>query len=140
MAYGLLRRFVELPMIEALFNQPNYVATKKMMDATALRHEAIASNIANVETPNYKRIDVAPTFKDELRAALESRDASRIAGMKAILMEDTNAIPAKKDGNTVQLETELMNLSQNTLAHALETQMISGTLLKLRLAITGRPA
>jgi flagellar basal-body rod protein FlgB len=47
-------------MINALFSQPNYLASKKMLDATVLRQEAITSNIANLETPNYKRLDIAP--------------------------------------------------------------------------------
>lgn len=127
-------------MIEALFNQPNYIATKRMMDATALRHEAIASNIANIETPNYKRIDVAPTFQAELRQAIASRDASLIGAVKPQLAEDTTAVSSRRDGNNVQLETELLNLNQNTLAHTLETQLITGSLLRMRLAITGRPA
>lgn len=125
-------------MIEALFNQPNYVATKKLMDATALRQQAIASNIANVETPNYKRVDVAPTFAQELRAAVSTQDSGRISSVRAQIAEDSSAIAANRDGNTVQIETELMNLSQNTVAHALETQLITGALLRLRLAITGR--
>ena len=125
-------------MIEALFNQPNYVATKKMMDATALRHEAIASNIANVETPNYKRIDVQASFADELKRAVSSGDVQTISSLTPSLAQDSNAIAATRDGNTVQLETELMNLNQNTLAHTLETQLVSGTLMRLRMAITGR--
>lgn len=127
-------------MIEALFNQPNYVATKKMMDATAMRHEAIASNIANVETPQYKRIDVTTDFAEELRSAVSSRDARRIASLRPQIAVDSNAAAANRDGNTVQIETELMNLSQNTVAHALETQLLTGALLRLRLAITGRAA
>ena len=126
-------------MIDALFNQPNYLATKKMLDATALRHEAIASNIANLETPNYKRVDVAPAFATQLQQALGCKDASRLASLKPTLAVDTSSKAANKDGNTVQLESELMNLSQNTLAHTLETQLLSGSLLRLRLAITGRP-
>ena len=127
-------------MIDALFSQSNYVATKKMMDATAMRHQAIASNIAHIETPNYKRIDLAPDFSRELRSAVSTRDASRISSIQPMLMEDSSAKAANRDGNTVQLESELMNLNQNTLAHALETQIVTGALLKLRLAITGRPA
>jgi len=46
-------------MIDALFADSYYTAAKKMLDVTALRHEAIASNLANVETPGYKRLDVA---------------------------------------------------------------------------------
>ena len=127
-------------MIDAIFSQPGYAATKKMMDATALRHEAIASNIANIETPNYKRIDIAPTFQAELRAAMGSRDISKISSLAPGLEEDATAVAANRDGNTVQLETELLKLNQNTLAHSLETQLVTGTLLKLRLAITGRPS
>ena len=125
-------------MIEALFNQPGYVATKKTLDATALRHEAIASNIANIETPNYKRVDIATSFQDELRSAMGSRDASKIASLSPALAEDSTAVAANRDGNTVQLESELLKLNQNTLAHTLETHLVTGALLKLRLAITGR--
>jgi flagellar basal body rod protein FlgB len=46
----------------------------------------------------------------------------------------------RKDGNTVQLESELLRLNQNYMEHHLETQLITGALLKLRLAITGRPS
>jgi flagellar basal-body rod protein FlgB len=45
-------------MIEALFNQPNYLAAKKTLDAVVLRQQAIANNIANLETPGYKRVDL----------------------------------------------------------------------------------
>jgi flagellar basal-body rod protein FlgB len=125
-------------MIEAIFSQPAYAATKKLMDATALRHEAIASNIANIETPNYKRIDIAPSFQAELRNAMGAKDVSKISSLSPGLVEDHTAIAANRDGNTVQLESELMKLNQNTLAHTLETQLVTGTLLKLRMAITGR--
>jgi flagellar basal-body rod protein FlgB len=126
-------------MIEGLFNQTNYVAAKKMLDATALRHEAIASNLANLETPRYKRVDVGPSFAEELQQAVGSKDTDRIAGVQPQLAVDPFAVPVRKDGNTVQLETELLKLNQNVLEHQLETQLVSGALLKLRLAITGRP-
>lgn len=125
-------------MIEALFNQSNYVASKKMLDATVLRHEAIASNLANLETPNYKRLDVAPSFNAELQQAIAGEDPSRIASVQPRLDADPSAIANTRDGNTVQLETELTQISKNFLEHTLETQLITGTLLRLRLAITGR--
>jgi flagellar basal body rod protein FlgB len=40
---------------------------------------------------------------------------------------DSTAVSNTKDGNTVQLENELMKLNQNTIAHALETQLITGS-------------
>jgi flagellar basal-body rod protein FlgB len=125
-------------MVGALFNQSNYVASKKMLDATVLRQEAIASNLANLETPNYKRIDVAPTFQTELRQALATKDAAHIAQVSPSLAVDPNAVATSPDGNSVQLETEMMHMNKNYLEHSLETQLITGNLLKLRLAITGR--
>jgi flagellar basal-body rod protein FlgB len=127
-------------MIDGLFNQPNYAATRKMLDATVLRHEAIASNLSNLETPNYKRLDLAPQFQTELQQALASGSVERIQGMNPTISVDPSAFSNTRDGNTVQLETELMKLNQNTMAHTLETQLISGTFQKLRLAIGGRPS
>lgn len=125
-------------MIDALFSQTNYIAAKKMLDVTALRHEAIAGNIANVETPQYKRIDVSPSFVNELQRAIASRDPGQIQAMRARVEPDPTATSGGLDGNTVQLEDELLKLQQNSVAHTLETQLVTGTLLRLRLAITGK--
>ncbi|MEW6160717.1 MAG: flagellar basal body rod protein FlgB [Verrucomicrobiota bacterium] len=125
-------------MIDALFNQSNYAAAKKLLDATVLRHEAISSNIANVETPHYKRLDVSPSFSTELRQALAAQSPSQIGSVQPRLEVDPSAKAQTRDGNTVQLENELMQLNRNFVEHSLETQLISGSLLRLRLAITGR--
>lgn len=125
-------------MIEGLFNQTNYVAAKKMLDVTAMRHEAIASNLAHIETPHYKRLDVAPNFATELRQAVASKDVGQIHSVNPRLAIDSTAVASRKDGNTVQLETELLKLNKNSVEHQLETQLVTGAMLKLRLAITGR--
>ena len=65
-------------MIEALFSQPNYLAAKKTLDAVVLRQEAIANNIANLETPGYKRIDVSASFNEQLQTALTKEDAGEL--------------------------------------------------------------
>ena len=70
MAQALLGK--DNPMIESLFSNPDYAASKALLDATALRHEALASNIANVETPGYKRVDIAPSFSEAFAAHLQA--------------------------------------------------------------------
>ena len=126
-------------MITGLFSQPNYVAAKKLLDAAVLRHEAIASNLANVETPNYKRIDVAPSFQADLQEAINGQNSSQLAAVQPHLEADSTAISNTRDGNSVQLEPELARLNQNFLEHALSIQLVTGSLVKMRLAITGRP-
>lgn len=127
-------------MINAIFAQPTYVASKQMLDATAARHQAIAANLANLETPGYRRVDLAPSFQTQLQTAIGSGDTTKMAALKPLVSVDTAAVLSAADGNTVQLENELMQLNQNTLAHSLETQLVTSSLLRLRLAITGRPA
>lgn len=127
-------------MIEALFNQPNYLAAKKSLDGVALRQEAIAANLTNLETPGYRRVDLAPAFEHELERACASRNSRQIADLKPGLTFDTKAVPRSRDGNTVNLESELLQLNQNTMAHTLETQFLTGMLLRLKLAISGKPS
>jgi flagellar basal-body rod protein FlgB len=127
-------------VIEALFNRPNYVAARKLLDASTLRHEAIAANLANIETPGYQRVDIAPSFASDLRQAIAANDPSRTTALKPRLTVDSTAPAAsRRDGNNVELESELVRLSQNAVEHSLETHLLTGTLLRLRLAITGRP-
>lgn len=127
-----------IAMIDALFSDSNYVASKKMLDANVLRHEAIASNLANIETPNYKRLDVSSSFESQLSRAVSDRDSSQIAGLQPTLAVDTQANAGRMDGNTVQLENEMLKLNQNMVEHALETQLVSGAIAKMRMAITGK--
>ena len=125
-------------MIEGLFNQPSYLAAKKTLDAVAVRQEAIANNIANLETQGYKRVDLAPTFRSELDRACASGDAQQIQSLTPTLAQDTTAVANSKDGNTVSLENEMMQQNQNAMTHTLETQMVSSMLMRLKMAITGK--
>ena len=65
-------------MIDALFSQPNYLVAQKALDGIALRHEAIARNIANLDTPGYKRMDHLP-------AELSGGEQQRIAIARALV-------------------------------------------------------
>ena len=127
-------------MIDALFTQPNYLAAKKGLDLVTLREEAIHQNIANLETPGYKRVDVAAAFATALQRATASRDPHAISAVKPQLAADPDAVPTGPDGNTVNLESELVEMNKNNVAHALQAQLITGSLLRLKLAILGKPA
>ena len=125
-------------MIDGLFASANYQGVKKMLDATVLRQEAIASNLANIETPNYKRVDVSPAFASELSKAIQSGGLKSVQQLKHTISVDNMAVSQNRDGNSVQLEKELTYLQKNMVAHKLQTQMITGSLSKLRSAITTR--
>jgi flagellar basal-body rod protein FlgB len=125
-------------MIDALFTNSDYVAAKKMLDVSLLRHQAIASNLANLETPNYKRLDVSPSFEAQLSHAVASQNPEAISTLQPQLAVDTSAVSGRSDGNTVLLETEMLKLNQNTVENSLETQLVSTALGRLRMAVTGK--
>ena len=127
-------------MIDALFNQPSFLAANKSLDAVVLRGEAIQNNLANIETPGYKRVDLAPSFESSLEQAIASGNTGEIASLKPSLAVDTNSVANSLDGNTVHLESELMEMNENGVAHSLETQLVSGMFQRMQMAITGKDA
>ncbi|HWY29249.1 MAG TPA: hypothetical protein VNX46_00760 [Candidatus Acidoferrum sp.] len=127
-------------MIDALFNQPGFLAANKALDAVALRGQAIQNNLANLETPGYKRMDLAPDFESSLQQAIASGNPDEIAALNPTLAVDPNAGAGSLDGNNVHLENELMQMNENGVAHSLETQLVSGMFQKMQMAITGKGA
>ena len=126
-------------MIEPIFNSDNYQLARKLLDATVLREEAIASNIANAETPGYHRLDIAPDFAQQLKSQMAAGDfAANADRIRPQLAEDLTARTLRPDGNTVEIERELLAMNHNAVQHEFLTEVISGNLKQLKMAITGR--
>jgi len=125
-------------MIESLFSDSNYAAAKQLLDATVVRHEALAANLANIETPGYKRVDLPKEFEQEFAARLRGGEVARAT--TPVPIADPSAVTQRKDGNNVELDHELLALSRNSLQFDTLTEFVSGSIKALRLAITGRTA
>jgi len=125
-------------MLEAIYARESYVALKKTLDAAVLRHQAISSNLANLETPHYKRIDVNTDFDARLKRAVDTGDVSRVARVNPHIEVDRAAVPDALNGNTVKMEDELMHLQRNTITHSFALQVLGRSLNKIKSAITGR--
>jgi flagellar basal-body rod protein FlgB len=101
-------------MIDPVFQADNYQMARKLLDAAALRQEAIAANIANSDTPGYRRVDIAPDFAEQLKASLSTGELrSRADVIQPKLAEDPHARTVRPDGNTVEIESELMATGRN---------------------------
>lgn len=123
-------------MIDRLFATQNYDASKRLLDAAALRQEALTANIANAETPGYKRVDLEQSFATEFAAHLR---AGQTAGApQAKIVEDGSASSERMDGNSVEVDKELLAMGKNGAEFEALTEFVSGSLKQLRMAITGR--
>ena len=126
-------------MINPIFQSDNYQLARKLLDGAVLRQEAIASNIANAETPGYRRLDVSGDFASELRARLGQAGSVRsFSGIEPKLVEDLNARSVRPDGNSVEIERELLEMNRNTVEYDFLADVVSRNIKQLRMAITGR--
>lgn len=128
-------------MIAPVANSLNYQLASKLLDASVMRHEAIATNVANAETPGFRRIDIASDFTRALRSQFTGSrppSASDVASLTPHLAEDPNVRTVRPDGNSVEIETELMAMSRNRVDHEFLTEIVTGHIKQLRAAITGR--
>jgi flagellar basal-body rod protein FlgB len=126
-------------MIDPIFQTDNYQLARKLLDAAVVRQEAIATNIANAETPGFRRLDLAPDFAEQLKARVASGDFARTAeSLQPRLVEDHTARTVRPDGNTVEIERELLAMNRNSVDYEYLTEVVSNNLKQLKLAITGR--
>lgn len=126
-------------MIDPIFQTDNYQLARKLLDAAVLRQEAIATNVANAETPGFRRLDLAPDFATQLKSRLASGDFSRTAdSVRPQLAEDSTARSVRPDGNTVEIERELLAMNRNAVEHEFLNEIVSTNIKQLKLAITGR--
>ena len=96
----------------------------KAMDASWMRHDAISNNLANVDTPNYKRQDV--DFETQLAKALrhsryKSMDA-KVADLKTrrltpVAYKDYEGFSYRIDGNNVDPDTEGVYMAKNQVVY-----------------------
>src|SRR5438105_15661518 len=63
--------------IERMLNEGNAPLLEQMLRFTAARHQLLAENVANVDTPNYRQKDLSTDkFQSLLRQRLEERESS----------------------------------------------------------------
>lgn len=133
------RRCLTGRMIDPIFQTDNYQLARKLLDASVLRQDAIATNVANAETPGFRRLDIAPDFAVQLRSRMEAGDfAQNASSLRPQLAEDQTARSVRPDGNTVEIERELLMMNRNAVEHEYLTELVSSNLKQLKLAISGR--
>ena len=114
----------------------------KAADASWKRETLIANNLANIDTPNYKRqdIDFQSTLKNELGRykytsldeKIENADLSRL---NASIYTDSANYSYRLDGNNVDIDTEQVELASEQLRYQELTTSISQDFAHFKTAI-----
>ena len=80
-------------------------ALGRQLNRAVARQQVAASNLANIDTPGYRAKEVQ--FAEALDASLQAPGAA-----DAPLLTDAEGLAARRDGNTVQLDREMLNMTR----------------------------
>ncbi len=114
---------------------------EKSLDATWLRNDVISQNVANADTPGYKRKEVqfGEFLNSEMKHSHISKGETRIQGSGAIkVVEDNKNYSYRLDGNNVDIEREMAMMVTNSLRYNTLVQRINSQFSKLKTVIRGR--
>jgi flagellar basal-body rod protein FlgB len=107
---------------------------ERALSGSELRQTVLANNLANANTPGFKRSDV--DFQSALSNALDSGPAApqAVAGADFSPQTDTSAT-MRADGNSVDVDTEMAKLSENSVAYQALISVAHARLSMLQQAI-----
>ncbi|MFZ5352089.1 MAG: flagellar basal body rod protein FlgB [Bacillota bacterium] len=119
---------------------------EKALDAAWLRNEVIANNIANVNTPGFKKSSVS--FENALNSSMNElsisgkmtrpshmptgKNANMITNPEIVTEEHTSM---RRDGNNVDIDVEMAELAKNSIKYNTLINQISREFRKLRSVI-----
>lgn len=144
-------------MLDKIFSSTKVL--EKALDASYLRNETIAQNIANIDTPGYKKKTVS--FESELQKAMEqdsgsglkseppkfipepgtadisfTRLSSAVDFVEPSVNVENQNLSMRLDGNNVDIDSEMADLTKNQIRYNMLVQSLNGQFSKLRYVIS----
>lgn len=120
---------------------------EKLLDAKWLRNRILSNNIANADTPGYKRSDVS--FEEVLKKNMEQENVlalttthkNHISNIKMVsdiqprifVQNDTTL---RNDRNNVDIDKEMVELTKNTLSYNMTADQLQRVFQLLNMAIS----
>jgi flagellar basal-body rod protein FlgB len=145
-------------MMPSMFDSSTLPVLEQVVNFSQARHNVLAGNIANLDTPGYRTRDISPDeFRNRLKEAVEESrrpSADSISSVhSATVGSDFDSEPAKNpfrvvkdslnsilrhdDGN-VSMEQQIAELSKNQMQHNLAVNLLASQFRLLQAAISER--
>ncbi|MGD6832716.1 flagellar basal body rod protein FlgB [Sutcliffiella halmapala] len=117
-------------------------ALEKGIQYSGMKHKAISQNIANVDTPNYKRKEVSPNFGQLYQDALnakktDSRHHDFTGTSKQVFTINNTSHSYSHNGNNVDIDKEMSDLAENQIYYYTMIDQLSGKFQSLQNVIKG---
>jgi flagellar basal-body rod protein FlgB len=138
-------------MLDRIFSGTTFTSLEKAIDATKLRDEVINQNIANNDTPDYKRRyvefeqymlaamtedeDSGFSLKRTRRGHFDIAKTTDLASVQPVVMQDESTT-LRMDGNNVDIEHEMNELNKNQVHYNTLVEQLNSEIRRLRTAMS----
>lgn len=133
-------------MLDHVVSSSYQKVMEKALSASALRNQVISNNIANVNTPGFKRSDIdfegvlAQTLDNKNKLSLTSTNTQHFSNnersegtIPKILSSNDNTM--RIDGNNVDIDVEMASIAKNTIYYNAIAHQLSRYFSNLKSAI-----
>ena len=103
---------------------------ERYMDLLSIRQKAVASNVANVDTPGYRTKDV--DFQYEFLSSLNDSKPLQ----ETVEIVEPNDLLAKNDGNNVNIDREMRLLAENSMRFRMVSTLARGEFKAIKNALS----
>ena len=137
-------------MLEQIFNSPSMDYLGRGMQAAHMRHDVISNNIANVNTPKFKKSNVV--FEDLLAKELDMDKTDKLEmvrthdqhlpvggndkAMPRIEVQDTTTM--RTDHNNVDIDVEMAGMAKNHIYYNALVRELSGYVSRVKSVIQSK--
>jgi flagellar basal-body rod protein FlgB len=127
-----------------LFQDPALQAIGPYMSRLSQRQQIVSSNLANIDTPGYKTKDVSfhATFQEllgevpnPLRSTSPSHTEGMLPGPSLAQPYEVPGLLSRVDRNNVDLDKELLKMSETSFGYSMMAQIIKGKFRTLSMSI-----
>jgi len=135
--------------LQGIFSE-TFSVLERALDLRSLKHNLIVSNIANLDTPNYKAFDLVieeefdKVMGSEKHIGLKKTHPRHIAAVRELPLHtvepEASAISrfcSRGDGNSVDIDRAMADLTENSLMYNALAQILSKKFQGLKDAIQG---
>lgn len=103
---------------------------ERYMDLLSIRQKAVASNVANVDTPGYRTKDV--DFQYEFLSSLNNPKPLQ----ETVEIVEPQDLLAKNDGNNVNIDREMRLLAENSMRFRMVSTLARGEFKAIKNALS----
>lgn len=131
-------------MLNSILKSNQISILEKALSAASLRHKTISDNIANVNTPGFKKSEVS--FEEQLELAMNTKSSpiARTHERHLPIKSGLNVEPTintitttsyRSDGNNVDIDSEMAALAKNSIYYDAIAQQVNKYFASIKSAI-----